>query len=173
MNPVRAKYERMKAFLVKCINEAKNVGEAITRGWLTALVDDNDRQDNATPEFLRDPATGASLEIDSYFRKLALGIEGNGPQHYVAMGRFDEQTVLAQRARDERKRKAAAAAGVTLVVVHAHDLSLEGMLRKLKGLAPLRSLLDAEPVIEMLEARGVRYRKACQAYPIPADALGD
>jgi len=92
-----------------------------------------------------------------------VAFEFNGKQHYEAGGRFTKEEVAAQKKRDELKRQICRQQGIRLVVVHAEDLTLKGMLKKLEevgDLLPRRSLRLYKRTIRYLDACGRRYQEA-------------
>lgn len=52
--------------------------------------------------------------------------------------------------------------GVHLVIVHAADLSLDGMRRKVGTLLPLRDLAGHGALIDYLQTRSRAYRRAAE-----------
>lgn len=73
----------------------------------------------ARPPWLRNPATGQPLEYDCYSEKHKIAAEAQGMQHYIFPNKYHrtEQEFLAQRARDEHKRRLSDAYGVYLITV--------------------------------------------------------
>jgi len=71
------------------------------------------------PPWLRNPATGMPLEYDCYNEELQLAGEHNGEHHYIFPNSFhkSEQEFLAQRARDDHKRRLSEEHGVYLITV--------------------------------------------------------
>lgn len=71
------------------------------------------------PAWLVNPATGQSLEYDCYNADLKIAAEHNGEHHYVFPNKYHktEQEFLAQRARDEHKRRLSDEHGVYLLTV--------------------------------------------------------
>ena len=108
------------------------------RSFLSLIADTKECEDGARPEFLVNPATGERLELDRYYPLHRAAFEFNGKQHYIATGPFSKREVAAQRKRDRLKQRICNEKNVKLVVVHAEDLTLRGMLRKVGALLPLR-----------------------------------
>lgn len=139
-------------------------GEALMREALSLIVDTQVSVDHARPEFLINPTTGERLEFDRYYPLDRVAFEFNGPQHYRATGRFTKEEVAAQRRRDAIKHRICKEEGITLVVVHAEDLSIETMISKVRGLLPLRNLRGYERTLNYIEAVCKRHRRrACSA----------
>jgi hypothetical protein len=97
------------------------------------------------PEWLRNPVTGRSLELDFYCEKLQLAVEYNGEQHYRRVAAFhgegDEgrRRFRGQQIRDDIKLRTCRERGVRLIVVPfsvaRHDIG--GFLdQQLRALAP-------------------------------------
>lgn len=138
-------------------------GEALMRSFLTLIADTKECEDGARPEFLVNPATKERMEFDRYYPVHRVAFEFNGKQHYIATGRFTKQEVAAQRKRDRLKRKICAERKVELVMVHAGDLSLAGMLRKVGALLPRRDLRGFKRTIRFLNWCGRRYQVAAES----------
>lgn len=78
------------------------------------------------PNFLKNPETGANLELDCYNESLKLAVEYNGEQHYHFPNVFHrtmEEFIQTVR-RDELKRKLCDQAGVYLIPV-SYEIPLE------------------------------------------------
>jgi hypothetical protein len=71
------------------------------------------------PSWLLNPATGQPLEYDCYNADLKIAAEHNGEHHYVFPNKYHktDQEFLAQRARDEHKRRLSDEHGVYLLTV--------------------------------------------------------
>ena len=130
------------------------------RSYLSLIADTNESEDGARPEFLVNPASGERLELDRYYPVHRVAFEFNGQQHYAATERFGGDVVAAQRQRDEVKKAICKQKGIELVVVHAEDLSLIGMLKKVRRLLPLRRLWGFKRTIRYLNRCGKRYQAA-------------
>jgi hypothetical protein len=142
------------------LERAQYVGESIMREFLSLLVPTNECEDGARPGFLVNPATGERLELDRYYPLHRVAFEFNGKQHYEPTGRFTREEVAAQKKRDRIKREICRQKGITLVVVHAEDLTLKGMLAKLNevdDLLPRRSLRMFKRTVRFLNECGRRY----------------
>lgn len=142
------------------LDECEYVGETLMRSYLSLIVDSKESEDGARPEFLVNPATGERLELDRYYPVHRVAFEFNGSQHYVAGGRFTKQEVAAQKRRDRVKFEICQEKKIKLVVVHAKDLTLKGMLEKVRGLLPVKALQGFRQTIRCLEAFGGRYLAA-------------
>lgn len=142
------------------LDKAEYFGENLMRFFLTLIADTRESEDNARPEFLVNPATGERLEFDRYYPVQRVAFEFNGPQHYSAVGKFTEKEVAAQRKRDQVKRRICKERGIELVVVHASDLTLVGMLRRVGDRLPRRMLRGLKRTIRFLNRCGLRYQAA-------------
>gem|GEM_PF-5613158 len=120
------------------------------------------------PGFLINPYTSEEMQIDRLYWKHAVGFEFNGAQHYSPTARFpDPEAVRRQPGRDLMKQAICTKHGILLIPVHAHDLSLGGVLRLIPSRLPLRRLDGQELLIAHLEALSSAYR---QRTPLPPPA---
>lgn len=142
------------------LDRVEYAGEALMRSFLSLIVDTKECEDGARPEFLVNPASGERMEFDRYYPLHRVAFEFNGKQHYVATGPYTKQQVTAQRKRDRLKRQICKEKGIDLVVVHANDLSLTGMLRKVGSLLPRRALRGFRETIRYLNHLGRRYQQS-------------
>jgi hypothetical protein len=180
-NPTADRARAMLAGAKWRVKKATYKGEAIMREILTLLVDSEQFEDNATPGFLVNPLTKELLQLDRYYplgvapgiapgaapgvapgAAAGVGFEFNGPQHDGPTELFSAESAAEQQVRDVIKLGVCQRKGVTVVVVHSEDLSLEIMRQKVGQLLPLRDLTGHEHLIAFLEARGRRYRSAAQ-----------
>lgn len=150
----RAEVERIR----RRLDEARFLGEALMRAYLSLLVDSEEYEDDAAPGFLVNPLTDERMELDRYYPP-AVAFEFNGPQHYGATERFSEESAAKQRGRDYMKLGICAERGIRLVFIHPEDLSLEGLRRKIGSLLPLRDLTGHELPVAFLETVSRRYRR--------------
>jgi len=97
-----------------------------------------------------------TLELDRFYEPL-LAFEFNGAQHYRTTGRYTQAEADAQHFRDLIKAGICLYRGIHLVVIHPEDLSLQGLIKKIGGSAPLRSLDGQEPIIDLLETASLCY----------------
>lgn len=132
------------------IAEARYPGEQRMKEWLSLLVESDEYLENARPELLINPYTNELLEFDRYYYSARVAFEFNGAQHDRPTGRFTAMDVARQKARDLMKAGICTSRGMTLVVVHAEDLTLERMRQKVGTLLPLRCLERHEPLIAFL-----------------------
>lgn len=135
-------------------------GQALMQEFLTLIVDSRDFVDDASAGFLVNPRTQQLLQFDRFYPLHRVAFEFNGRQHYEPTERFSKEQVAVQRERDKTKQAICRERKITLVVVHAEDLSLAGMLRKVSNLLPLRDLSGFPRTIRHLENAARRYRKA-------------
>lgn len=142
----------------KRLENGKWLGETLMRSFLSLIVDSQECEDGARPEFLVNPASGERMELDRYYPVHRVAFEFNGEQHYAPTGRFIKEQVAAQKKRDRLKRQICRDKQIELVVVHADDLSLKGMLQKVRDLLPLRALRGFKRTIRYLDALGRKYR---------------
>lgn len=146
--------QAFKDELVKFIQEGTYFGESVMRAFLSLIIDSKIHEDNASPGFLVNPRSGKRLELDRYYPVSRTAFEFNGPQHYVASEKHPEEEVIAQKKRDWMKHRICKDVGIKLVVVHAEDLSLKIMLRKIGDRAPRRVLRGYRHTIKYLNASG-------------------
>lgn len=74
------------------------------------------------PKFLVNPKTGGRMEIDCFNKELKIGVEYNGPQHYLPFKLYGgEKTLKKTKYRDELKKKICEREGVTLITVSYRD----------------------------------------------------
>jgi hypothetical protein len=144
------------------LKRTKYGGEAIMQEYLSLLIDSDQFTDNARPGFLVNPLTGERLELDRFYLE-NVAFEFNGSQHYDASARFSQAEVDAQHLRDLIKAGICLYRGIHLVIIHAEDLSLHGMLRKVGRILPLRNLAGQEPLIDLLEDASLTYQAAAAA----------
>jgi len=162
-NPHAERVRLAIAAIERRLQRAPFLGEALMREYLTLLVDCDDYEDDASPGFLVNPYTNEELQFDRFYPP-NIAFEFNGPQHYGPTRLFpDAEEARRQRARDLIKLGICAERGIRLVIVHAEDLTLEGMQRKVKGLLPLRDLEGMEEIIAYLEWRSAGYRRSVMA----------
>lgn len=147
----------------KRLDRAPHIGEALMKEWLTLLVDLSEYDDNARPGFLCNPATGEHLEYDRWYATCeggSVAFEFNGPQHYRVTDHFPHSEQVGQtRARDYIKKAISHDHGVTLITIHPEDLTLTGMLAKIKEAPqlPLRTVYLDDPVLHYLVDASERY----------------
>lgn len=141
------------------LDAAPFTGEALMREYLTLLVESDEYEDDASPGFLINPFTGEEMQLDRYYPP-GVAYEFNGPQHYGPTARYpSEEEALKQQVRDFLKERICARRGIRLVIVRPEDLSLDGMVEKVRGLLPLRSLEGHEDLVAFLESRSLPYRR--------------
>lgn len=80
--------------------------------------------ENFRPDWLKNPATGANLELDRYYPRLLLGFEFNGPQHRKEIGE-------KQWERDKLKKHLCAKHGVLRIVFYWGELSMKRVVEKI------------------------------------------
>ena len=155
--------QALKEEVERRMERAEYRGEALMRAYLSLITATRECEDGARPEFLVNPASGERMELDRYYPLHRVAFEFNGRQHYEPAGPFTKVQVDAQKKRDRLKRWICEQKGIKLVVVHAEDLSLLRMLRKVGSLLPLRSLRGFKRTIRFLNDCGARYRAAAAA----------
>jgi hypothetical protein len=141
------------------IGKAEFFGEGLMREYLSLLVDSNDYLDNASPGFLANPRTEALLQLDRYYPP-RVAFEFNGAQHYRATGLYTAETAARQRERDYIKAGMCSERGITLVIVHPDDLTLNQMRQKVANLLPLRDLTGYDLLIDYLESESSDYKRS-------------
>lgn len=137
-----------------------HTGQALMQEFLNLIVDSFEFVEDGSAGFLVNPRTQHLMQFDRFYPVHRVAFEFNGRQHYEETEIFSKEQVAAQRARDKAKRAICAAKGITLVVVHAEDLSLEGMRRKVPDTLPKRDLRGFSGTIRHLESVARRYRRA-------------
>ncbi len=144
------------------LERSKYRGEALMRAHLSLIADTRECEDGARPDFLENPASGERMELDRFYPVDRVAFEFNGRQHYVAAGPFSKQEVAAQRKRDALKRQICKHQEVALVVIHAEDLSLTTMRKKVGDKLPQRILRGFKQTIRYLKACSQSYRKVAR-----------
>lgn len=139
-------------------------GEALMKEFLSLIVSTDDYMDNVRPGFLRNTKTDSLMEFDRYYPN-TVAFEFNGTQHYEPTDLYDAETVERQQSRDILKKQICADKGVELVIVHPQDLTLAGMLSKVRGLLPLRNLKGGEGLVRFLEKLSANYLKHVPSLP--------
>ena len=159
VDPVVAYYAVRLHDVQHRLRHALFIGEALMREWLTLLVAVLNFQDNARVSKIINPKTREYLELDRFFPP-DVAFEFNGPQHYGPTAKFPDPAAAAdQELRDIIKIGQCKRYGIELVIVTTEDLSLEGMLRKIGNLLPLRPGAAESPAAAFLEKESRRYRK--------------
>lgn len=142
------------------MRRADFVGEALMKELLNLLVSDDRFQDNARPGFLENPLTGERLEFDRWYTKAGVAFEFNGEQHYRTSAKFaDPEQLRLQRTRDLIKVALAWKEGIQLITLHATDLTLDRLSRKIAGVLPLREVRLEDPVVQYLRAVSRKYTR--------------
>lgn len=155
--------ERMVKDLEDRLRQGGYKGETLMHLWLDVLLDDDYHLDNFRPKYLVSPRTNKRMEFDRFHPRLRTAFEFNGFQHYRATKKFGNDEALEnQRIRDMAKRTICIEQGIRLIVVETKDLSLQGMLAKLKGL-PLKDFDPDGPLIKVLEAMSKSYVNSAEA----------
>lgn len=159
LRPATAPLQTAATLAKRSLRDAKHTGQEIMRQWLTLLVADDNPDDDATPEWLVNPATHGQLEFDRFYPAHNVAFEYNGPQHYGPTEKFPSQAEAdAQRMRDLIKAGLCLYKDVPLVIVHKQDLSLAGMQAKVGRLLPLRKLHGHRRLIDFLERVSRQHR---------------
>lgn len=113
-------------------------GETLARHWLDTIVDDDDRVDNARPEWLVSGFGGYRKEIDFFFRRAAVAIEFQGRYHFEAGPSEEEQIELQrQQQRDALKSLICVRHNIAFVEITGKDLYYDALLGKLGHLLPI------------------------------------
>jgi hypothetical protein len=159
VDPVEIRAEAEVSAARRRLRRAKFVGEALMQEYLSLLIDSDQFTDNARPGFLVNPLTEERLELDRYYPP-DVAFEFNGTQHYAATGQFTQEEANAQHLRDLIKAGICLYRGIRLVIIHAEDLSAQGMLRKIGQQMPLRILAGKAPLIHFLDEAGKAYGAA-------------
>jgi len=155
--------ERMVKDLEERLRLGGYRGETLMRAWLEVLLDDDYYLDNFRPKYLVSPRTNKRMEYDRFHPRLRTAFEFNGFQHYRATKKLGDREALEnQRIRDMAKRTISIEQGIRLIIVETKDLTLKGMLSKLKGL-PLKRFDPNGPLIKALEAMSQQYINSAEA----------
>jgi len=162
-DPQTERIRRAVAAADRRLQRAQYLGEALMREFITLLVDCDEFEDDASPGFLVNPYTNEEMQFDRFYPP-SVAFEFNGPQHYGPTRLFpDADEARHQQARDLIKLGICAVRGIRLVTIHADDLTLEAMVRKIEDLLPLRCLDGMEEFIAYLEVRSAQYRRSLAA----------
>lgn len=157
-HPIREQFRVMFARAKKNLTNPDHFGDALMKEILSTLVATDDYMDNVRPGFLRNSNTDCLLELDRYYPNV-VAFEFNGTQHYEPTDIYDAATVEKQKFRDKLKKQLCADKGIKLITIHAQDLTIEGMLKKIGDILPLRNLRGGERLIEFLENASANYRR--------------
>lgn len=144
------------------LKRSQFAGQALMQEFLTLIVESKEYIEDGATGFLVNPRTNHLLEFDRFYPLHRVAFEFNGRQHYEATDLYSKEQVAVQRERDRTKRSICKSLGITLVIVHAEDLSLQGMQQKVSNLLPRRDLSRFPRTIQFLEDAARRYRKAAR-----------
>ena len=101
---------------------AGNKGEFLMKRCLDVWVQSDEYEENARPEFLKNPNTGALLEYDRYYFQ-GVAFEFNGTQHYEPTEVFNDKKAIDDlKTRDLIKDALSRRNGIELITITAHDL---------------------------------------------------
>ena len=162
-----AAWRTMLDQVTKRLLEAKYLGEALMREWLTLLILSSRWTDGARPGYLVNPMTGERMEWDRLCELdkptaegfVSVAFEYNGPQHYGPTARYpSDEDARKRRARDLIKLGLGVENNVKVIIIHRQDLTMQGMLKKIGNLLPLREGVEGSPVAQYLEAESKTYR---------------
>lgn len=155
--------ERLRLYL----DNAPYAGEALLKGILNVIVDSDSYIDNARPSFLVNPLTGQPLEYDRYYEQHKVAVEFHGPQH-DAPTELDPsvKAYSRRRVRDVLKLGLSTEAGVRVIIIRAHQLSVQGVAEAVRGHLPLRSFDRQDERIALLDELCRRYRQRALPGPI-------
>lgn len=137
-------------------------GESLMREYLSVLTTRTDHMDNYSPDFLVNPMTGMAMQFDRYYPD-NVAFEFNGAQHYGTTEKYSsEEQANNQQGRDLMKHGICAQRRIALIVIHAQDLSLDGMRTKISDLLPLRGDLEEHAqLIAFLTSVSRKYQENC------------
>ena len=158
-HPIKEQFKAIHTTVVRNIFTAKFKGEALMKEFLSLLVYSKYYMDNPRVGFLRNPETDSLMEFDRCYPNHRVAFEFNGTQHFMPTDFYGTATVEKQQFRDSLKKKISSDSNIELVIIQPHDLTLDGMLKKIGNLLPLRNLRGAEKVIRYLERYSAAYRK--------------
>lgn len=89
--------------------------------------------ENATPDWLVDPATGRRFKVDRLYPELAIAIRFKGS---LAVAALDEMELMEEAARDETRAHLCRQAGIALVMIDASvDASGQALVEIRKALS--------------------------------------
>lgn len=152
--------EAYKEGVVRRLDRADFTGEGLMREILSLISDSQECFDRVRPKFLVNSHSGELLELDRFYPVEKVAFEFNGTQHYVPTREYARKEVEAQRKRDAEKRRICKSRDITLVEVRAQDLSINRMLRIVRGLLPMRTLRGFRQTIRYINACCLGYRNA-------------
>lgn len=133
-------------------------GEALARHWLDVLVDDDDRLDNARPEWLVSGYGSYRMEIDFFYRRARVAIEFQGKHHFDAGDSDEEQVELKQQQeRDALKSLICARHNVSFVEITGKDLYYDALVGKLGHLLPIIPPRKERPLFRALSEMSHSY----------------
>jgi len=144
------------------LQRSQFAGQALMQEYLTLIVDSKEYVEDGATGFLVNPRTQQLLQFDRYYPLHRVAFEFNGRQHYQPTELYSKEQVALQRERDRTKRSICKSLGITLVIVHAEDLSLKEMLKKVPDVLPRRDLRGFPRTIQFLEETARRYRQAAR-----------
>ena len=114
--------EEMVRILVAGYRVAGNKGEFLMKRCLDMWVQSDEYEENARPEFLRNPKTKELMEYDRFYFQ-GVAFEFNGNQHYGVTELFsDERAIEDLQTRDLMKESLSRRNGIELVTITALDL---------------------------------------------------
>ena len=162
VDPVRRLQEREIRQAKARIDVSENKGEAIMVEIVTAMAATNRFLVNGFAENSRNPETGFRLQWDMFFYELRVAIEFNGEQHYGPTELYTKEQSEAQQRRDAYKYKAAEREGIRVIVIRTEDLSVAGVLNKIRGAVPLNEEAKNPRLLRYLDKVCKRYRGAAE-----------
>ncbi len=155
-----AAWVSLRAQVVLRLEAATYRGEQLMRELLSACVDSERFQDGARLGFMTNPLTGQILEFDRLYLD-GVAFEFQGAQHYAPTSKYpNSEEARKRRALDLIKRGLCDENGIKLVTVNREDLSVEGILKKIGNLLPLRPGIEGNPVVKYLEQECKAYRNS-------------
>ncbi len=169
-NPFLDRQRAAVAAAKRRIKRAPFRGEALMREYLTHLVDSEDFEDDASPGFLVNPASGERMQLDRYYPP-KVAFEFNGPQHYGPTEKYSAEEAQKQRARDLMKIGTCVLKEIKLVIVHPEDLTADRIREKVGAALPLRPLSDKDPLIQYLESLSRTYRRQARRIETRIESL--
>lgn len=118
---------------------------------------------NSRPDWLRNPTTGRSLELDIFYPQINVAVETQGIQHgrFIAGLQKDHADFMAQQARDMVKIETCKQRGITLITVTIFDLTearFPAIARRLFAAADLATMDNLSLAWQVRQAR-VRFER--------------
>lgn len=106
-------------------------GEKRLKQLLDIVLPSEIHEENYRPDWLKNPNTGANLELDRYYPGLKIGIEFNGQQHRKKNSEYQWQ-------KDKIKRHLCGKHGVIRLVFYNNELDITIVRQKIDDTISMR-----------------------------------